>query len=64
MSKEEITELDEEYVEVTPDITFDLGWTCPNCGQNNVEYDIPIAKTIECNCEKCGKKYEYFYDPY
>ena len=64
ISKEEITELDEEDIEVEIDTRFNLLWTCPNCHEENVEYDISPEETILCECEKCSKKYEYYYNPY
>lgn len=62
--KNEIEELDDEYAEVEPDVSFDLMWKCKECGSENVEYNIPIAETIICTCEKCNKQYEYYYEPY
>lgn len=65
MSKaDEIEELDDEYCEVEANTTFDLAWNCKECKEDNIEYDIPIAKLILCECGNCGKKYEYYYDPY
>lgn len=62
---EEIEELDDENCEIETDIKFDLNWTCKYCGNNdNTEYNIPIEKTIICECKKCGKKFEYYYCPY
>lgn len=65
MSKvDELEELDEDDVEVETNVSFDLGWTCKNCGKDNIEYNIAPEETIECICEKCGKKYEYYYESY
>lgn len=61
---DEIEELEDEYCEVEPYTTFDLNWTCKERLEDNTEYDIPIAKAILCECSNCGKKYEYFYEPY
>lgn len=61
---DEIDELDDEYAEVEPDVSFDLSWKCKECGSENVEYNIPIAEEIICTCEKCNKQYEYYYEPY
>lgn len=61
---DEIEELDDEYAEVEPDVSFDLSWKCKECGSENVEYNIPIEELIICTCEKCNKQYEYYYEPY
>mgnify|MGYP000136409892 FL=1 len=61
---DEIEELDDEYAEVEPDVSFDLSWKCKECGSENVEYNIPIEERIICTCEKCNKQYEYYYEPY
>ena len=61
---EEIEELDDEYTEVGQDVSFDLSWKCKECGNYNVEYNIPIEERIICTCDKCNKQYEYYYEPY
>lgn len=61
---DEIEELDDEYAEVEPDVSFDLSWKCKKCGSENVEYNISIEERIICTCEKCNKQYEYYYEPY
>jgi hypothetical protein len=61
---DEIEELDDEYAEVEPDVHFDLSWICKECGNTNVEYNIPVAKNIICTCGKCNKQYKYYYEPY
>ena len=64
MEENDIEELDDEYAEVEPDVNFDLSWKCKKCGNENVEYNIPIYERIICTCEKCNKQYEYYYEPY
>ena len=64
LSKEEIEELNEDNVEIEIDTRFNLWWTCPNCNEDNAEYNITPEETIKCECEKCGSKYEYYYNPY
>lgn len=62
IEKNEIEELDDEYAEVKPDISFDLMWKCKECGSENVEYNIPLEGKIICTCENCNKQYKYYYE--
>lgn len=61
---EYIEELEEVNCEIEARTEFDLNWTCTNCKEENTEYDIPIEQLIICTCNKCGKRYEYYYEPY
>lgn len=62
---EDVEELDDENCKVEPDTKFDLYWKCPNCGyDDNAEYNIDYGEAIECICEKCNKKYSYYWNPY
>ena len=62
--EEEIEELESENCDIERRIEFDLSWTCKKCGEENTEYDIPIEHLMIVNCGNCGKRYEYFYEPY
>ena len=65
MEKEdEIEELDEECCEIDTRTEFDLNWTCPNCKEENTEYDIPVETLTICTCENCNKKYKYYTSVY
>lgn len=62
--EDEIEELEDENCDIETRTEFDLGWICKKCGEQNREYDIPIENLIIVNCNNCGKRYEYFYEPY
>lgn len=57
-------ELDEKCCEITTRTEFDLSWTCPNCNEENTEYDISVETLMICTCDKCHKKYEYYTQIY
>lgn len=61
---ENIEELEEINCEIETRTEFDLNWTCASCKEENTEYDIPIEQLIICTCSNCGKRYEYYYEPY
>lgn len=60
----ELEELEEENCEIETRTEFDLTWTCANCKREHIEFDIPIEELIILTCDKCGKRYEYYYEPY
>ena len=62
--EEDIEELSEEDYDTEERTETDLGWTCKNCGETNVEYNIPYEEEIICTCSNCGKKYSVWYCPY
>ena len=64
MRKEEIKELEEDDVEVEADTRFNLYWTCPDCKEDNAEYDIETDGVIKCICENCNKEYIYYHSIY
>ena len=61
---DELEELDDDDIEIEERIETDLSWTCPNCKENNTEYNIPYEQEIICECNNCGKKYSTYYCPY
>lgn len=61
---DEIEELDEKCCEIDTRTEFYLNWICPNCKEENTEYDIPVETLIICICENCNKKYEYYASVY
>lgn len=58
---DKIEELEDENIEVEIDTIFNLHWTCPNCKEDNCEYDIPADGTVKCVCDKCFNTYEYYH---
>ena len=61
---EDIEELQEENCEIETRTEFDLNWTCANCKREHIELDIPIRELTIFTCHKCGKRYEYYCEPY
>lgn len=64
MSKEEKEELEDDDVEVEVDTRFNLYWTCPNCHNDNAEYDITIDGVVKCVCDICKNEYTYYHSIY
>lgn len=60
MNDEEIEELEDEDVELEEYTSFNLYWTCKECKEENIEYDVTTDGIVECQCSACGKKYTYY----
>lgn len=62
--KEKYIEINKIDLFVYPYTAYDIKTKCPKCGLEYTEYNSNTEEPVYVECDRCGCKYKFTYNPF